>query len=207
LNHFLPTTLRPKGSALLLSLILLVAFTLLGVSLASAYQLQQRVQTNQERASSAMHAANSALAEAERWLFGQTIETRPVACALACAADRPVWVQLQIPANVQQLDRAWWQTHGQSSASSAGERHWLIEELLPPGPVPDPSKAPTGYYRVVAMGSDDNGIALAVTESLVVRPWVDVPNQSPTSPGSLVNHFCGETGIDPCGRVSWRQLR
>lgn len=196
-----------RGSALFLSLILLIAFTLLGTSLAAAYQMQQRVQSNQERVASATQAANAALAEAERWMFEQVADRPPVACSEFCSSDNPVWVHLHVPADIQHLDQTWWQAHAQASNAGSGNGHWLIAELEAPGAEMDPLQTPTGLYRVLALASDQHGVALAVTESILVRPWMDPPPAESLPSGRPVERFCRETGRYPCGRVAWRQLR
>jgi hypothetical protein len=196
-----------SGSALFLCLILLVAFTLLGVSLASALQLQQRVQNNQERANTALRAANTALAEAERWLFLQPAAPPPAACREGCFGENPLWVQIQVPQNIQQLDTVWWQAHAQFADVLSGQAYWLIAELRAPQGLDSDSAVPAGIYRALGLGTDESANTATVTESIVVRPWAEGPDPSVPPTGSLINQFCQVTGSDPCGRVAWRQLR
>ena len=74
-----------------------------------------------------------------------------------------------------------------------------------PGPLADAQAPPTGFYRVLAMGLDGSGIARAVTESIVARPWLE--GAELVNEPTRVNVFCQGVAANPCGRMAWRQLR
>jgi hypothetical protein len=63
-----------------------------------------------------------------------------------------------------------------------------------------------GYYRVLGRGAGESPSAIAISEAIVARPWLDKTSSGPgTLPGGS---FCDpfEPWYD-CGRVAWRQRR
>ena len=67
-----------------------------------------------------------------------------------------------------------------------------------------------GYYRIFAWGQGDNRSTVAVTESIVARPWANNDNFAPAPypPDRQAVDFCRQfdTAV-PCGIQAWRQRR
>lgn len=81
---------RQKGFALVVSLLILVVLTLLGVSMFGNVGLQQRMASNTREKSRAFEAAQAALQYAQWWLTQGSNATHGVTCPTGTASSTPV---------------------------------------------------------------------------------------------------------------------
>jgi len=210
--------------ALVLGLLLLAALSLLAVMAARGMLLQRRMAANFEDRERALANANLATAAARAWLYSRPDVDRQADCTVDCLLPPAIHAAGELPADPEYEGAAWWRRNGQpaglhpESAEAVGGGQpvtgsacWLLEELhfeaFDP-PVEGPSIGGIGYYRVVSRGDARQAGSIAVTESIVARPWqgdyrvADYPPQ----PGS--ERFCRQFDpAVPCGTLAWRQRR
>ncbi len=220
MNRKVPSSARSQGSALLLSMVLLTALTLLGLAAVADGQLQVRVAGIQASVDQAERAADSALAWAERWLFSRRGDGRPDLCAAVCGAGTVIEDATAFPEHPEQANPDWWAQHGHPAgldpvsgqtffekAESDPANLWVIGEIPVAAEHSQQGAFELGYYRVIARATDPTGKQVVVTESIVARPWgngewSDALSRPVDSPG-----LCQRHALVPCGRLAWRRLR
>lgn len=218
---------REHGVTLLTGLVLLAAISLLALVAASSMALQLRMAGNFE--DSRLAAQNSAVAVTlgEDFLYSIRSDSRLAACHTACfnpPLSTIIHPAAGLPPFPEYENESWWRLSAvdasidpltglpMENAGAGGADHprYLIEEVYfdPLTGVPVAADAPVlngiGYYRILGRGSGRNSAAIAVSESIIARPWT--VEAMPGSSFGNSSEFC--TGFKPwynCGRMAWRQ--
>jgi len=146
-----------KGAALIVSIIILLVITMLGLTAIQNSSLQERMATAMVDRSIAFEAAEAALRDAQAWLDAQTV--RPT----AGNSGRPdVWagdgtVASVLGADTESWSAAQWAAHSRAysqSISGASEvpRYVIEEWQFLPDSLEAGATAGVWYYRVTARG-------------------------------------------------------
>jgi type IV pilus assembly protein PilX len=161
-----------QGAALILSLILLLVLTLLGLSSMRTALLEERMAGNMRDLSLAFEAAEAGLREAELWL-----DQRPVEAALA--TEYFVYAPDTAPDLTDQT-HTWWQNDEKTAAYGIADSNPLDEVRSQPRFVIedrgfvkddlDPANiAGIQFFRVTARGTGGTDTAQALTQNTYAK--------------------------------------
>lgn len=216
-----------RGIALIAGLLLMASMVLLALAVATGMLLELRMAGNFSDAQLALQRAQLAEKWAEYWLLSRPDNPLDPGCGDNCGPTPPLFESGQLPDFPEFEDTGWWQLNAQVagvepvsgqvridySLPGMENARWLIQEIhsqplegliIEPG-VPQPV---LGYYRVLGRGSGRFPGSIAVTETVVARPWAAefLPALHPPAPDA--EWFCTQVPIAiPCGRLGWRRRR
>lgn len=215
--------MKSRGIALLMGLVLLAAVSLLAVMAANGMLLQRRMSANFGAGSRALARATRSLEAARAWLNSRADFEREAGCIHACTLPVAIYSPGQLPRNPEFESADWWQTHGIASGHhpetgeplTAGQPEatpprWIIEELRyePAAAGATATPAGVGYYRILARATGGSPGSLAVTESIIARPWGGDVEPTPYPADGPVTAFCRQFDpAIPCGTMAWRLRR
>jgi Tfp pilus assembly protein PilX len=215
---------RVRGIALLMGLVLLAAISLVALLAANGTVLQQRMAANFGISAKTLGHATRATAAARDWLYSRPDFEREIGCASDCLLPAAIHNVGRLPRNPEFESAAWWRSNAIAAGShpetgewlatdfaEADPPRWLIEEIhyrsLADSSI-EAAVAGVGYYRILAWSSGNSPGSLAVTESIVARPW-DGEIEPLSYPSDLPSGtFCRQ--FDPalaCGVQAWRRRR
>jgi len=214
---------KSRGIALLMGLVLLAAVSLLAVMAANGMLLQRRMSANFGDGSRALARATRGIEAARSWLNSRAEFEREAGCIDPCILPVAIYGPGQLPRNPEFESAGWWQTHGVATGHhpetgeplTAGEPEatpprWIIEELrYEPAPAAaNATLAGVGYYRILARATGGSPGSLAVTESIIARPWGEDVEPAPFPADGPVTAFCRQFDpVVPCGTLAWRKRR
>ena len=168
---------RERGVVLVVSLIMLLVLTLLGVTAMQSTIMQERMAGNAREVSMAFQAAEAALRDGENALIALT--DRPAMCSTAPCSS--VWERGLLAEPAAQAE-AWWATNGQEYGADGTREitaqgvyedpRFVIEELdFVPDSLTLGHGVPVGrnYYRTAAHGISASQTSRSVVESTFVR--------------------------------------
>lgn len=166
---------RQKGAILVVSLLLLLVMTLLGITAMQMTRMEERMAGNLRDSGLAFQGAEAGLRDAEEWI--RTQPARPEPCAGAPCAE--VWERDDLAEDLRSSTLTWWNTNGREFGADgaanenlddlAREPMFVVNELQF---VPDDLDIdPTGrdFYRVTTNSAGATGTAQAVLESTYAR--------------------------------------
>ena len=218
-----------RGVTLLTGLVLLAAISLLALVAASSMVLQLRMAGNFEDSRLALQNSAAAVALGEDFLYSIGQAGRIPHCQSECFTpplSTIIRQTTELPAFPEYEAASWWLSWGAEAgaASLAGlpmehrgvpgaePPRFLIEELHfdPANAVTVSADAPLldgiGYYRILGRGSGRGTAAIAVSESIVARPWK--ADALPAQGNGDIDMFCADyRPWYDCGRMAWRQRR
>jgi len=206
---------------------LMAAMMILALAVATGLLLERRMAGNFGDNQLALQRSQLAGRWAGYWLLSRTENPLDAACSVNCGPTPPIFETGLLPQTPEYEDAAWWQLSGEVpgvdpitgdvrasyALSGVEDARWVIEELhLQPleGFVQAPGEPePTlGYYRILARGSGRYPGSVAVTETVLARPWVNEVMPAPFPPDSNSLHFCKQVSSEiACGNLSWRRIR
>jgi len=224
---------RQQGVTLLTGLVLLAAISLLALVATNSMLLQLRMSANFEDSRLALQNSAVAVTEGERFLYSIRNDARSPDCQANCFTpplDTIIHAAKDIPFFAEYENESWWHSWAVNAvfdplsgapvettpAMGADPPRFLIEEVyfdtLTSLPVATgvPPLSGIAYYRVLGRGCGRAASTVAVSESIIARPW-KAGAESGSGPGSGSRdsrEFCA--GFRPwydCGRKAWRQRR
>jgi Tfp pilus assembly protein PilX len=215
---------NPRGVALLMGLLLLAALSLLAVMTTNGMLLQQRMAANFGDRGLALGNADRAVAAARAWLDSRADVERQASCVSGCWLPVAIHSAGELPVNPEFESAAWWRANSVtagshpetgealSAAVPAGDAsRWIIEEIhfAPPAEVVSgPAVGGIGFYRIVGRGTGSDPANVAVTESVVARPWQGDYEPAVYPPSAPPLEFCRQFDpMLPCGTLAWRQRK
>lgn len=216
--------MNARGMALVTGLVVLAAVALLAITAAGGMTLQRHQAANFQDHVRAEANADAARAAALAWLYSRADTDRQFDCVSGCFLPDAVRPAGDLPRSPEFLPAAWWQGHAHDAGShpltgepvgfrgaSDGAAHWLIEEAhfrrIDPDGNPQGIHG-VGYYRVLARGTGRQGRSVAVTETIVARPWQGEYEPGRFSPDESLRRFCAQFGAElACSVLSWRMRR
>ena len=212
--------MKQNGVALVTGLVLLTAVSLLALSAANSMTLHQRQAANFSDKTHALEQAHGAEAWARGWLFSREDIERESGCVFGCTLPAAIRPPGEIPDKPQFESLAWWRLNGheagihpESGADLASRTdgldpaYWIMEERHVE-PLETENVAGIAYYRICARGRGTHPRSVAVTETIVARPWQGDYDASACPPGTDQRTFCRQFSREvPCGVVAWRRLR
>jgi type IV pilus assembly protein PilX len=160
------------GIVLVVSLIMLLVMTLLGVSAMNTSLIAEKMAGNSRDVELAFQAAESGLREGESWISNQTVE--PVATN---DGSSRVWALEAMGSDISTKNQAWWMNNAEAYASPIAKvntvPHMIIEYQLF---VPDDLLVGNGngsegltYYRVTSRGTGGSDQARVLLQSTTAR--------------------------------------
>ena len=218
---------RQQGVTLLTGLVLLAAISLLALVATSSMLLQLRMAGNFEDSRLALQNSAMAVTEGERFLYSIRNDARSPDCQANCFTpplDTIIHAAKDIPVFAEYEDKNWWHSWAVDAAfdplsgtpvettpaMGADSPRFLIEEVYfdPLTSLPVATGAPLlsgiAYYRILGRGCGKGATTVAVSESIIARPWK--ADALPGSSSRDSREFCA--GFRPwydCGRKAWRQ--
>jgi Tfp pilus assembly protein PilX len=228
LTHY-PTGKTQVGVALLAGLLMMAAISLLALTATSSMIMQQRMAGNFADDQHAFKAALFAVSQGEHFVLNLDHGNRQTSCLENCFSaplGNIIHPGNGLPANPEFEDVDWWNTSGTVADIdpvtgddtdnlwdfSSETPRFLIQELYfddlsttTPG-----EGAPTiegiAYYRILGRGQGLGPAAVAVTEAIVARPWLNPDLLNPDD--QIGDDLCADfESWYHCGRMSWRQRR
>ena len=213
-----------RGMALILGLLLLAGLSALALASMNDMVTQRRMTANSSHQAQALNTAGLAAAAARAWLDSRTDVERESGCSADCLLPPAIHGPGELPQHPEFEGLSWWQAqavrtgfHPETKESLGpaldypDESWWIIQELHY-SPLPDTAATPVaagiGYYRIYARGTGPSPGSIAVTESIVARPWEGAfePLEYPRGPSE--GRFCRQFEPNvPCGMQAWRLRR
>lgn len=185
---------RESGAALIVALIFLIVLTFLGLAAMSSNRVQLREAYGITEHTLAFQAAESGVAEGERWL--ELRSTRPLPeCVEQCSDNSAVWnaESAALELNFANFAKAsWWDAHGriyghryeaeQPVAQIPGQvipglaehPRYVIEELGrdPTASLVTGDEGPTlWYYRITARGTGVQTDPAAIVQTIYAKAY------------------------------------
>jgi len=228
-----PAVPHQQGVTLLTGLVLLAAISLLALVATSSMLLQLRMAGNFEDSRLALQNSAMAVTEGERFLYSIRNDARSPDCQVNCFTpplDTIIHAAKDIPVFAEYEDESWWRSAAVNAvfdplsgapvettlAMGADPPRFLIEEVYFDPltslhvAVGAPLLSGIAYYRILGRGCGHAATTVAVSESIIARPWkAGVAHGSGPGSGSRDSHeFCAD--FRPwydCGRKAWRQRR
>lgn len=213
-----------RGMALVAGLILLTAVSLLAVTAARGTALAYRQASNLE--DEGLARANARLAEvsARAWLMSRPDIERESGCLNDCLLPPAIHSPGALPKNPAFESAAWWEAHGHRAGThpesgTAMEQDpdddmtplWVMEEIhfaTIDSATGEPDVGGIAYYRVISRGIGKRSRSVAITETLLARPWEGGFDNGPFPAVADAPDFCSQFNRGtPCGTVAWRRLR
>jgi len=218
-----------RGIALIAGLVLLAAISLLALLSASGMLLQKHMASNFQQEIQALENSGIANSYASIWLFSRANHEREADCVSNCVLPVAIKNTGSVSARAEYENLAWWRENGVEAGthpitaenlmsygdSGSEPPHWIIEELhyqpLPVNALEDGTRG-VAYYRVLGRGAGIHAAKVAVTESILARPWGGNYQLPEFQPGADPAEFCRQFSevSHPqfkCGRLAWRQRR
>lgn len=179
---------KQQGIVLVVSLIMLLMMTLLGLSAMKTSLMEEKMAGNSRDLTLAFHATETALRDAEMWIANQTLLPVPASTG---GANR-VWIKDSMdpyPLNavswwqevndVNKINQAWWlnkaKVYGSAINNIKTKPHSLIEEkvriITTPGGSVKSEIEQMVYYQITARGTGGSDQARALLQSTVVKVY------------------------------------
>lgn len=163
-----------KGSTLIVTLLLLLVISLLGVSSMQTAQMQQKMSSNIQDKEYSFNAAESALSAGEAWLLGLTAEPN----VFESCAVYPCVQEVMQNVNLVQQDDEWWSSHAASYDGGfkkfSTPPKYIVEflQFVPDSPIiGDSSMKSKGmhYYQITAYGVGASSEATTILQTTIAR--------------------------------------
>jgi type IV pilus assembly protein PilX len=168
-----------RGAVLVISLILLLVMTVLGLAAMQVTRMEERMAGNYRDVNIAFQGAEAGLRDAENRILAMV--ARPETCAAAPCAVPSVWERSVLPDNLRNQDGAWWTTNAEEYGANGGTPEITQTTAVPrvliedAGFVPDSLTVghapPEGrnFYRITSRSTGATDNAQAVLESTYTR--------------------------------------
>jgi len=169
---------RQRGAALVVSLLMLLVMTVLGIAAMQVTRMEERMAGNSRDVNLAFQGAEAGLRDSETRI--NTMTLRPLTCSAAPCASTRVWRRNQITAELRDQLIAWWNTNGvEYGAAAVAEITEIrrdpivVTESL--GFVPDSLSVGHGppegrdFFKITANSSGASDSATAVLETTYTR--------------------------------------
>ena len=217
---------RSRGIALIAGLLLMGSMVLLSLAIATSVLLERRAAAGFGDNQLAQNRAQLGLRWGEYWLFSLAEDPLDPACETECDST-PLFAQGLLPADPESQNIEWWKLNARVAGiepisgqvrldytlPGVEDAFWLIEEVhsqalenVATGPGFLPPRL--SYYRIFGHGSGKQPGSVAVTESIIARPWIGTLQPSRFPPTFDAPNFCDQVPEDvPCGRLAWRKRR
>lgn len=216
--------MKNRGIALLAGMVLLAAVSILALTASSGMILQRHMTTNFQEDALALDSATVADAFAKAWIYSRPVNQRERGCSNDCVLPAGFVNADTLPEYPELASAAWWYANSYPAGTNpdTGETleidfagsdpaHWIIGELhyIATGDERGEKSAEgLAYYRIISRGTGRHRNSIAVTESIVVRPWEGDFQVGSYPPRGSSRPFCSQfEGRYECGNLSWRRRR
>jgi len=169
---------RQQGAVLVISLLMLLVMTVLGLAAMQMTRLEERMAGNSRDVNVAFQGAEAGLRDAEERL--RTMTARPLACLTPPCV---VWQNDTLASNKRDQNLAWWNTNAseygtagaQEVTDSARDPMVVVEELFEKNDSltegHGPAMGTRVFYRVTASSAGAVADTESVLESTYARPF------------------------------------
>lgn len=216
--------MKHRGIALLTGLVLLAAISLLALFTSSGMILQRHMAANFEQDTLALESAALADTWAKAWVYSRPAHDRERGCFSGCVLPAGFKDESELPPYPELEALAWWQANGVPAGTNPdtgetlelydaenGPPRWVVSEIhyASTGDEPGEKRAESiAYYRILSRGKGRHGTNVAVTESIIARPWGGDFQPGNYPPQGSARLFCEQfAGRYECGNLSWRRRR
>ena len=216
--------MKAQGVALVTGLVILAAISLLAITAAGGMTLQRHQAANFQDRVRARSATDTAQWAALAWLYSRPDSDRQSECSTACFLPEAIYSDGAIPSQAEFLSAAWWTDHAtpadrhpvsgdpiELGTTTGSPAAWIIQEVYFEAIDPGGNEygiEGIGYYRVLSRGTGRQANTVAVSESLVARPWRGAYETAKYPPEAALQAFCEPFNDKlPCGIQAWRVLR
>lgn len=177
--YLAPSPVRQRGAVLIVSMLLLLVLTVLGVAMMRMTGMQERMAGNTRDMGLAFQGAEAGLRDGEGWLRAQVNQPASTGTLSTCAATAvcqrfgasniPV-----LPLDIASQTQTWWNTNGRvptnSIAQLRSQPRYVIEEA---GFVRDSllfdETGGRDFFRLTSQSSGGSGLANTVLQSTYAR--------------------------------------
>ncbi|MEX0733433.1 MAG: PilX N-terminal domain-containing pilus assembly protein [Steroidobacteraceae bacterium] len=167
-----------QGAILVISLILLLVMTVLGLAAMQVTRMEERMAGNLRDVNIAFQGAEAGLRDAENRL--RLMVARPDTCAAAPCAIPSVWQRNVLPESLRNQDGTWWANNAQEygadgvqeiQQTTADPRVLIEDAAFIPDSLTVGHAPPEGrnFYRITARSAGATDTAQAVLESTYTR--------------------------------------
>ncbi|MEJ2385682.1 MAG: PilX N-terminal domain-containing pilus assembly protein, partial [Xanthomonadales bacterium] len=179
--------MRSQGVALVTGLVILAAISLLAITAAGGLTLQRHQAANFQDRIRAESAADAAQSAALAWLYSRPDSDRQAGCIAACFLPDAIHAPGSLPVQPEFRSAEWWAEHaipadrhpvsgepGGVDVATGLEALWIVQEIHFDAIDPAGNEQQVeglAYYRVLARGRGRQANTVAVSESIVARPW------------------------------------
>jgi len=221
--------MNQHGVALIAGLVLLAALSLLALAATSGMILQRHMAANFHENDLALENAAIASSFATAWLYSRPNHEREAGCITDCLLPVGIHNTGEILTQAEFQSLGWWLSNGiaagvdpdsaetvtTSPGTGANPPLWIMEELYFEATASSGVESDTdgvAYYRILSRGTGTQAGKVAVTESIVARPWGGEYQLGAFPADAESSVFClqfagpTEENLD-CGRLAWRQRR
>jgi Tfp pilus assembly protein PilX len=221
--------MNQRGMALIAGLVLLAALSLLALVATSGMILQRHMASNYYENDLALENAAIASSYATAWLYSRPNHEREADCITGCLLPVGIHNTGEISTQAEFQSLGWWLVNGiaagidpdsaatvtSSPGSGANPPLWIMEELYfeaTATAVDETNTDGVAYYRILSRGTGTQAGKVAVTESIVARPWGGDYQLGAFPADAQSSVFClqfaglADEDLD-CGRLAWRQRR
>lgn len=168
---------RQRGAVLLISLLLLLIMTLIGVTAMSTTSLEEKMAGNMRDRNVALQAAEAALEDGESWLAA--LGSQPAETTTCSSSPCDVWALNTLP-DLADQDQSWWVSNGREYGASGSKdiadvntdpRYIIEAQSFVPDNLDIGQSPPTGksIYRVTAHGTGGSDAAQVMLETTFVK--------------------------------------
>lgn len=160
---------RQKGAVLVVSLMILLVLTLIGVTAMTTSTLEERMAGNLKDVNLAFQASESALRDSERWLAN--LGTRPSPVTTCGSPPCAVWELNQV-GDLKSFAASWWQTNATGYSGSITEVNtqprYVIEyyDTIPDSIVKPSTGSGRFFYLITARGTGGTDNAQILLQSV-----------------------------------------
>jgi type IV pilus assembly protein PilX len=168
---------RQAGAVLVISLLILLIMTLIGVTAMSTTSLEEKMAGNMRDKNTALQASEASLEDGELWLA--SLGSKPAETTACGAPPCDVWTLNTLP-DLSSQSQSWWQSNAREYGTAGSkdlsevttdpyyviEAQAVVRDNLDSGQNP-----PTGrnFYRVTARGTGGTDDAQVVLQSTFVK--------------------------------------
>lgn len=190
-SHRTTAQRKQDGAALVVSLVILLVMTLIGITAMRSSTLEEKMAGNAQQDQIAFQLAQSALRQGEGWVMGSSGSGLSTSLALGdfyqkgslcpSSATPPcdLWQPADLPASLDTQNSSWWTTNGRKYTDSLTvngttyDAYYVIEHLTDRMDISNPGNPPEySLFRIVAVAGPAGNVSGPVEVAATVeRMW------------------------------------
>jgi len=181
ISHYRSTpVIKERGAALIITLLILLIMTLLGITAITTSSLQEKMAGNMRDQYMAQQAGDSIIRDAESWI--RNLSTRPIPTCTPSSAER-VWdYSCADILNIENQNDAWWAANGYAANvgnTYVNQNPRYVDEHLQRVTISSLGETPViyrHYYRATGWSVGASDYARGLFQSVFSRRKDEFPN-------------------------------